>query len=155
MNRSKNIGTAAETAVVRYLRANGYPYAERRALAGATDLGDVTGTPGVCWEIKGGSAAEAASDLLIATWLDETDTEIRNSSSAYGVLVVKRRGIGPANCGAWWAIMRGAAWADLLNAATHIRVHDHHYPVRVHLASMVALLRSAGYGEPHPEAGAA
>ena len=35
-NRSKAIGTAAETAVVRYLAAHGFPAAERRALHGAT-----------------------------------------------------------------------------------------------------------------------
>ena len=39
-NRPKAIGTAAETAVVRYLAAHGFPAAERRALHGATDLGE-------------------------------------------------------------------------------------------------------------------
>ena len=53
-NRPKAIGTAAETAVVRYLAAHGFPNAERRALHGATDLGDITGTPSLCWEVKGG-----------------------------------------------------------------------------------------------------
>lgn len=38
-NRPKAIGTAAETAVVRYLAAHGFPAAERRALHGATDHG--------------------------------------------------------------------------------------------------------------------
>ena len=47
-NRPKAIGTAAETAVVRYLAAHGFPAAERRALHGATDLGDITGTPRSC-----------------------------------------------------------------------------------------------------------
>ena len=37
-NRPKAIGTAAETAVVRYLAAHGFPAAERRALHGARDL---------------------------------------------------------------------------------------------------------------------
>ena len=49
-NRPKAIGTAAETAVVRYLAAHGFPAAERRALHGATDLGDITGTPQIVWE---------------------------------------------------------------------------------------------------------
>ena len=155
MSRSGDIGTKTAEAVARYLRSNGFPYADRTALHGRYDIGDITGTPGVCWEIKGGAAAETAGDGLITAWLDETDSERQNSSSAYGVLVVKRKGIGYPNAGAWWAIMRGAEWVDLLNAATHIRTVDHHYPVRVHLASMCTLLRSAGYGEPHPEAGAA
>ena len=38
VTRSKDIGTRAETAVVRYLAAHGFPAAERRALHGATDL---------------------------------------------------------------------------------------------------------------------
>lgn len=32
MSKSKDIGTAAETAVVKVLRVHGFPYAERRAL---------------------------------------------------------------------------------------------------------------------------
>src|SRR5690606_27104000 len=52
MSRSKDIGTRAETAVVRYLRANGFEHAERRALRGRQDAGDITGTPGICWEVK-------------------------------------------------------------------------------------------------------
>lgn len=53
-NSPKAIGTAAETAVVRYLAAHGFPAAERRALHGATDLGDITGTPSLCWETERG-----------------------------------------------------------------------------------------------------
>ena len=59
--RPKDIGTAAETAVVRFLRDNGFPLAERRALHGSTDRGDITGTPGLVWEVKGGDAAKTAS----------------------------------------------------------------------------------------------
>lgn len=45
-NPSKARGTAAETAVVRYLR-RWWPNVERRALAGNADKGDLTGIPGV------------------------------------------------------------------------------------------------------------
>ena len=155
MNKSGAIGTRTAETVVRYLKVNGFPYAERRPLHGAVDLGDITGTIGLCWQVKGGAAAETASDQKIAEWLDKTDEQRRNASAAYGVLVTKRKGVGPKNCGAWWAIVRGAEWADLLNAALHINAVDHHYPVRVHLRSMVTLLRTAGYGDPHPRADAA
>jgi hypothetical protein len=53
-NRSKNIGTAAETAVVKAARAYGFPGAERRALHGSTDLGDILLCPGVIVEVKAG-----------------------------------------------------------------------------------------------------
>ena len=71
MTRSKDIGTRAETQVVRFLAANGWPSAERRALHGSLDQGDVTGTPGLVWEVKGGEAAKCASDKLISAWFDE------------------------------------------------------------------------------------
>jgi hypothetical protein len=43
MSKAKAKGTSAETAVVKFLIDNGFPYAERRALNGALDLGDITG----------------------------------------------------------------------------------------------------------------
>ncbi len=42
MSKSKQKGTAAETAVVKYLKANGFPKAERRALQGNLDKGDIS-----------------------------------------------------------------------------------------------------------------
>ncbi len=52
MSRNKQKGTAFETLVVRWLAENGFPYAERRALAGTHDCGDVTGIPGLVIECK-------------------------------------------------------------------------------------------------------
>ena len=95
MSRSRGIGTTAETAVVRYLRTRGFDHAERRALTGAHDQGDITGTPGLCWEIKSGRAAETASDGLIQDWIDETESERLNARADIGILVTKRPGYGP------------------------------------------------------------
>ena len=70
VNKPKQIGTRAETAVARYLAANGFPHAERRTLRGREDAGDITGTPGVCWEVKGGEAhvtLRIVSELISAT----------------------------------------------------------------------------------------
>lgn len=66
MTRSKDIGTRAEAAVVRYLCANGWStlngeHSEARP-TGATS----PGTPGLVWEVKGGDAAKDASDNQIA-----------------------------------------------------------------------------------------
>lgn len=132
--RPKDIGTAAETAVVKALRQLGFPHAERRALAGAHDLGDITGTPGVVWEIKGGNAAKTASDGQVEKWLDETECERRNAGAGRGVLVIQRAGIGAANAHRWWAVTRGPydiAW-------------------RTTLFNQCIELRAFGYGEPLP-----
>lgn len=101
MNKPKQIGTAAETAVTRYCQANGFPLAERRALAGRDDLGDILLCPGVIIEVK---AHKTYSDNDIRAWLTETRREMFNAKADYGFLVVKRQGKGDAQVGAWWAI---------------------------------------------------
>lgn len=97
MSRARAKGTAAETAVVNYLRANGFPHAERRALAGSADRGDIAGIAGWAIEVKSGAR------LDIPGWLRETAKEADNVTG-YGLLVVKPKGIGAANVGDWWAI---------------------------------------------------
>lgn len=103
--RPKDIGTEAETAVVRYLRDNGWPHAERRALSGAKDLGDITGCPALVWEVKGGAAAKSAGPKDVDRWLDETETERLNASADIGILVKARAGYGVRRVGMWWAVV--------------------------------------------------
>jgi len=128
MARSKDIGTRGETQVVKFLIESGFPYAERRALHGSTDLGDITGTPGLVWEVKSGEAAMTASDNQIVAWLKETETERVNAKNAeFGTLVVQRRRQHPR---AWWAITT-----------------DHYgNPVWTRLASRTFALRMMGFG---------
>jgi hypothetical protein len=146
-NRSKSVGTAAETAVVRALRQLGFPHAERRALAGAYDLGDITGTPGVVWEVKGGQAAKTASDGQVEAWLAETNRERDNAGALVGVLVMARSGIGAANADRWWAVSR---WPiQIENPRIEARLADFSgFPIRMHLRDMTTILRVLGYGEP-------
>ncbi|MFE7868821.1 hypothetical protein ACFUYE_00515 [Micromonospora humida] len=149
--RPRDIGTAAETAVVRYLVANGWPTAERRSLRGTADAGDITGTPGICWEVKGGDTARTASDLTITRWMAELDAETFNARAQHGVLVVQRAGVGPANAGRWWAWMTAAQLTTLaVQAPADIRGCTG-WPVRMLLADAVGLLRAAGYGDPEPD----
>lgn len=144
VNKSGNIGTATETAVVNVLHLHGFPHAERRRLHGAVDLGDVVGTPGVCWEVKGGEAARNASDAQVAAWLTETDRERRNSCADIGVLVVARKGIGLHNAHRWWAIVKPYP----------INGDNHQLDVvaRLYLVDACKLLRIAGYGTPRAAA---
>lgn len=146
MSRPRDIGTTAETAVVRYLRTHGWPYAERRALAGAADLGDITGTPGICWEIKAGKTAEKASDGLIRDWLDETETERRHAGADIGVLVTKRAGYGPDRAASWWAHLDLMSLYAIASARAPLSPVVIGQPLRLHLSTLVPLLHAAGYG---------
>jgi len=90
MSRNKQKGTAFETLIVRYLAEHGFPHAERRALAGVNDLGDITGTPGIVWECKNHKT------MSFSEWLQEAETERVNANADYGIVVAKRRGRGDA-----------------------------------------------------------
>lgn len=148
VNRPKAIGTAGETAVVRFLQVNGFPQAERRALAGTHDLGDVTGTPDLCWEVKAGEAAWNASDKQIDKWLVETEVERVNAGASVGILVVARYGKAPAF---WWAVMPMRTHQLLLGyASVHPSLAD--FPTRTTLARAVEMLRLGGWGNPLPQA---
>jgi len=109
MSRNKAKGTAFETLIVRYLQEHGFPYAERRALAGVNDLGDITGTPGVVWECKNHKT------LSFSEWLVEAEVERANANADLGVVIAKRRGKGDA--AEQYAVMTVAALVELLKQA--------------------------------------
>ena len=108
MNPSKQKGTAAETAVVDYLRANGWPHAERRTLAGAHDRGDIAGIPGVVVEVK------ACRTFDLAGWVAEAHTEAENAGMPLGVVWAKRRG--KSSPDEWYVVMTGRDLVVLLKA---------------------------------------
>lgn len=153
MNKPKQIGTKAESATVKYLIPNGFPQAERRALRGEHDAGDLAGTLGVCWSVKGGDQARYASDLDITNWMAALATQVVNAKADVGVLVVQRKGVGPANAGRWWAYMPAYQITALMVGMAWIRERPgnddpFNSPVRMLLADAVSLLRAAGYGDP-------
>ena len=111
MSKAKQKGTAAETALVKFLQGQGFPGAERRALAGINDLGDITGTPCLVWEVKN------QKKYNIPEWLRETEIERNNADADYGVLVVKPNGVGLTKAGEFWAIMPVQFIVDLLREA--------------------------------------
>ena len=84
MSSSKRKGTAFESALVACLQRLGHPFAERRALAGAADKGDITGL-GPRYVIE----AKAAKKFEIGMWLKETAIERDNAKADYGFLVIK------------------------------------------------------------------
>lgn len=109
MSKAKSKGTAAETAVVRYLREHGFPYAERRALHGTVDKGDITGCGPIVFEIKN----HAKMDL--AGWVKELEVEMDNATAATGSVIAKKRGT--TDVGDWYAIMPTWVLVQLLKDA--------------------------------------
>lgn len=112
MSASKRKGTSWESAIVDYLRASGVPHAERRALNGAKDRGDIAGLPGVVVEAK------SAAQVQLAAWLEEAKAERDNDGAEVGVVWFKRRGKGSPADG--YVLMDGATLVDLLKAAGYI-----------------------------------
>lgn len=119
MSAAKAKGTIAESALVKFLRENGWPLAERRALTGTNDQGDVTGTPLLAWEVKNHKSYK------FPQWIDEANVEAENAGADYGILVVKPNGIGLSNQKHWWAILTLEAMTQLLREAGYgDRIND-------------------------------
>lgn len=116
MSKSKDRGTAFETAVIRFLHANGFPYAERRALGGNKDRGDVAGVPQTVIECK------HVARLDLAGWLDEAELERDNDGARYGAVWLKRRGT--TNPGRCYVLLSGDDFARLLRDAHGVEEVD-------------------------------
>lgn len=109
MSKNKARGTRHETNVVNYLRDNGFPHAERRALAGAEDKGDINAGPGLVIECK------AQARHSFAEWLDEAVVEGENARADVAAVWAHRRGKGsPAD---HYVVMTGAQFVKLLRLA--------------------------------------
>jgi hypothetical protein len=104
-NRSKVKGTAAESAVARYLSHAGWA-AERRALSGTQDRGDITGVLGVTIEVK------SRNGFFPSEWVDELMKEMMNDGTEVGFVVAKRRGT--TDPGEWFCILPLSIMVGLL-----------------------------------------
>ena len=129
VNRSKNIGTKAESQVVAYLRANGFPAATRQPLKGSLDEADILVCPGLIVEVKAGAAAENASDGQLRLWCAETVREKVNAKADAAFLVVKRSGHGVGKIGGWFVVQNTG---DMLT--------------RFRLDEYVSFVKRLGYG---------
>jgi len=110
VSKEKQKGTAAETAVVKYLRESGqFPYAERRALHGTNDKGDITGMGPVVVEVKDHKT------LKFSEWLKELADEIANAQADTGAVIAKKKGT--TNVADWYAVMPVHVWVSLLKEA--------------------------------------
>jgi hypothetical protein len=122
-NPSKKKGTAWEAAVVDYLRAHGQPHAERRALTGNADKGDITGIPGVMVECKN------EAKVTLGAYADEVKIQTANAHASIGAAVVKRRNRPPGDA---YVLMSLRQFADLLAdetiASPITNERNHHDP---------------------------
>jgi len=109
MSKSKQKGTAAETAVVNWLKTKGRKHVERRSLNGSSDRGDIAGLPRVVIEVKNHARME------LSQWLSELEVEIRNDKADTGVVIHKKRGT--TDVGEWYATMPVKVWLDLIKKA--------------------------------------
>lgn len=86
VNAAKTKGTAWESRVAQWFRDNGWIHAERRALSGARDRGDIAGVVGVVIEAK------SVSRIDLHTILDEVRQEVWHERDIIGAAIIKRRG---------------------------------------------------------------
>lgn len=109
MSKAKQKGTAAETAVVQWLRSEGWQYTERRALSGNLDKGDINMGAPVVLEVKDHKT------ITLSAWLKELEAEMANAEVAVGAVIAKKRGT--MNVGDWYAVMPASVFAVLLREA--------------------------------------
>lgn len=109
MSKSKQKGTAAETAVVKFLRDNGFPYAERRALHGGADKGDITGCGPIVFEVKD------HAKITLSEFVKELEVEVQNAVAQTGACIIKRRGT--LKVADWYAVLPAGWLVDLLKEA--------------------------------------
>lgn len=84
-------GSSFERMVADFLKAKGFPYADRRVKNGSKDRGDIGGV-----HVHGQSVVIEAKNyggrLQPGPWLKEAQVEAGNDGSPIGVVVAKRRG---------------------------------------------------------------
>jgi len=102
-------GKDGERAVASWLKAQGFPRAERRLSGAGNDKGDITGIPGVVIEAK------VRRTLALAEWVDQLTEEMDNADADIGAIVAKRRG--KSDVAEWYAIMPASVFASLLRQA--------------------------------------
>lgn len=109
MSKARQKGTSAETAVVKYLQDHGFPYAERRALHGINDKGDITGCGPVVFEVKNHKT------LDLAGWIKELEAEMINAKVDTGAVIAKKKGT--TDVANWYAVMPVSVLVALLKEA--------------------------------------
>lgn len=107
VNKPKQIGTKAETAVKKYAQSHGFPDAKRQPLSGSNDIGDIELCPKVIVEVK------ADKSLDYPRFMRETEAERVNAGAAVGVAVIKPPSVAEGRMGLWWMMMASGTYDAL------------------------------------------
>lgn len=152
-------GVVTERKLANYLRAHGFPHAERAVKTGVRtrdrtvdDPGDITGTPGLVWQAKALRPLTRAENEVPA-WMLETEQQRAGARANLGILVL-RRDQRPTE--QWFAFLpladlyalRGVELPESLMAVDREALAAQ--PARLFLGDLVTLLRACGYGDPLP-----
>ena len=155
-------GKVTERMLANYLRAHGYPSAERAVKTGVrtvdrevVDPGDITGTPGLVWQAKALRPLTRAENEVPA-WMLETEEQRVGANADLGVLVVRRDQRPPEQ---WFAFvpladlyaLHGITGPAVLGIPSPDRLVILTVPARLYLGDLVTLLRRCGYGDPITE----
>lgn len=97
----KKRGRETELLAARHLAKNGWPYAMPTG-AGASGI-DITGTPGLAWEVKARTGFEPMANLRQA---------IRNAGESLPMVLLRPNGVGPSQIGVWpvFTTLDNAIW---------------------------------------------
>ena len=150
-NPSRIKGTKAESAVVAWLRDNGFPHADRQPGRGSRDQGDIDVCPGIIAEVKAYKLPGTGlpGPALLAVWMRQTETERTHADADIAFLVVKRPGT--TDVSRWLAYVTAWTLAELIYPRMSSAAHESpacHDPVCLSMASLAALLRADGWGDP-------
>jgi len=108
---SRRKGITAEREVAKWLKAHGFPHADRRG--SGFEASDIIGTPGISWEIKNQAAVRLRE--WFAQMVDQRDAD----GAEVGVLIIKREGY--VDPGDWYAVVTLADLAAMLEV---FQLHD-------------------------------
>lgn len=109
VNKPKQKGTQAESDVVRWGKKHEFYAAERLALSGVNDRGDVRIATGVMVQVKDGyTDRKEPTDYQIDSWLKETEEQRRRGEFEVALLVHKRFGKGDPDEWRWYIDKRNA-----------------------------------------------
>lgn len=140
-NKPKNIGTAAETAVLRKV-IDYFPDAKRVVQHGNQDQGDIGSCGQFIFEVKGGAQCRQIADKKLAGWMDEAMVEAEHAGVRFGILVTQRAGVGGPNAHRWWAHVLTSDLAELVGGSWFPGKFS---TVRLELGDLLDLLGDHGY----------
>jgi hypothetical protein len=106
---SKIKGSSFEREIVTYLRASGYPGAERTRAGWVDDRGDIDGVVGVTFECKNRKAMD------LSGWVNELIVEMQHANNSVGAVIHKRRGI--TDAGSYYATLPLSVFVHLIKEA--------------------------------------